>query len=273
MPQNEKNSAEGMGNKYEMGMDQYASLDPVAISCLIFGIFSAAAVFFPIFLFSSFFAFVLGISAIVRIKKSDGILEGRILVIAGMGLAVFFGAWQISGKLSREQTIRQASLNHALRWLEMIREGDLNGAHQLTFGFFDRVVPGTDLDEFYSEKKVQTRPQADAAVTSVMQDLSGTPFNQKTDLFRRPILTKIVDHGVDSKIEFVEHVTSFRYKKFVDYVIHKFKLVVPGEEDVFFDLTMKREAYVEPFGVQWAVDMIDNERTKVDRTRKPTGTE
>ena len=51
MPQNEKNSAEGMGNKYEMGMDQYASLDPVAISCLIFGIFSAAAVFFSYFPF------------------------------------------------------------------------------------------------------------------------------------------------------------------------------------------------------------------------------
>ena len=251
--------------------DTYASIDPLAVLALIGGFISMlSAIFSAIFIVFGVLGVIFGLSSLFRIQRSDGTLSGFWVATIGIGLAVLFVTAYVTHATARDSRICDQSRDFAESWIEMIQTGKLNEAHQLTVGFFSRVLPGTDLEKHYSSQK-KLRIDDSPGNTEAMTDLSGTPYEQRNDFFAQPSMKLIRDHGTDCQVEFVRHLDRFRKGNLIDYVTHEFKLTYNEDgspKTHFFTVTMIREHYPGKYGAHWAVDMIDDELVKVDRTRK-----
>lgn len=251
--------------------ENYSSLDTLAVVALICGLLSSlSAIFSPVFLILGFLAVILGVASLVRISRSEGILAGFWPAAVGMGVAIFFACFYLSYAKSRDDNITEFARKYADEWIEMIQQGRLFEAHQLTRSFFNREYPGTDLEVLYSEKATNEDPNAPPQMAEMSADIAGTPYQQLNDFFREPPMSILRKYGKDCTVKFVKTVGSSRDGKYIDYVIQQYSLEYeengqPQEQQ--FLITMKRENYGGMYGAHWAVDMIDDERTMMDRTR------
>lgn len=252
------------------GMEEYKSLDLFAVFSLIAGLLSAGVVVSTVFLFVAFVAIVCGLISFLRIFTSGGILTGHWVAGLGIAAAILFGTFQFSYQQFRKNTIHAASREHSVRWLNLLREGRLNEAHQLGMRFDERQIPGTDLNKHYrntallNDGKDIMESSGDKSV-----NMSGTPYEQRTDYFDRPTLQKIIQLGTDCEIKFVRTLISAKEKN-VDYVSQEFDLIYEKEGEPItekFDLVMMRVDHGKTFGIHWVVDKIDQEVIKVNRKR------
>ena len=253
------------------GMEEYQSLDLFAVFALIAGLLSVGVIVSNVFLFVAFVGIVCGLISFLRILTSGGILTGTKMAALGIGFALMFGAFQFSYQYFRIQTIHAASREHSIRWLNLLREGRLNEAHQLGMKFDERQIPGTDLNKYYRDTALFNDGK-DIMDSSGDQsvNMSGTPFEQRTDYFDRPTLQKIIKLGTDCEIKFVRTLISLKDKN-VDYVNQEFDLLYNKDgKDVSekFDLVMMRIDHGKTFGIHWVVDKIEQEVMKVNRNRK-----
>lgn len=254
--------------------EEYASLDPLAVIALILGIASIGAVVFSsLFLGAGILAVIFGVISLIRVVGSDGVLAGKGIATVAVALGLLFSSLQIGYAKSREAKIQQAGKEIALKWLELVQNGKLNEAHQLTKIYWNREVPGTDLEKHYGEtvKSFEEQDMKEMMNTGQMAgQIGGTPFDERTDFFRTNLMATIIEQGKECDFEFVRALTTFRDKQ-TDYVVLQFNLKYekdgqPVKE--LFDITLKRDFYGGPYGTHWAIDMINQERTKIDRTRE-----
>ena len=249
--------------------DDYRSIDSMAVIALLGGILSSlACLFSPIFLLPGILGVIFGASALLRIKRSGGILSGEWLATLGIGLSILFGTFYLVHIMSRDARMKRSGREFAEQWLDMLKTGRHNEAHQLTIGFFNRVLPGTDLEKHYSPNR-SMMPNGPQEIMEASQDLAGTPYQQKKDFFTHPTVKLIVDHAKDGEIRFVRDLESIRDGKMIDMVVQEFELQYEENSQPvnhLFMVTMKREDYPGNYGAQWAVDLIDNQRIKMDRT-------
>jgi len=253
------------------GMEEYQSLDLFAVFALIAGLLSAGVLVSNVFLFIAFVAIVCGLISFLRILTSGGILTGTWIAGLGIGFALMFGAFQFSYQHFRKQTIHAASREHSIRWLNLLREGRLNEAHQLGMRFDERQIPGTDLDKYYRKTEVfDNGTEILETGGDLSKNMSGTPYEQQIDYFNRATLQKIIKLGTDCEIKFVRTLISLKEKN-VDYVNQEFDLIYEKEGKEVkekFDLVMMRVDHGKTFGIHWVVDKIDQEAIKVNRKRK-----
>ncbi|MEC9093646.1 MAG: DUF4190 domain-containing protein [Planctomycetota bacterium] len=247
--------------------EAYSSIDSMAVFALFGGAAcSLAVVFNPVFLAFGILGIVFGLLSLARIKRSDGILSGSRVAWIGVSLSLLFFAFYVSHAVSRDSRMSQTSRVLAEQWIEMIQDGNLNEAHQLTRDFFNRVLPGTSLAKHYAsaqESASEAPNQKESA-----QEMSGTAYRQREDFFQQPAMKIIRDKGKACTVSHLGQVTSYRDGQFVDYVVHAFEVRYQENGQNAknrFEITMLREVYPGHYGVHWAVDMIDGEYAKIDR--------
>lgn len=135
----------------ETALASYQGVSIMAVLALLLGMASALALVHPFLWVVPPVAVVLSILAIRAIDAPDSNLTGRRLAIAGLALALLFGLWAPSRVLTRQWQLYRQARAFADDWLELIRQGELQAAHQLTLPHIERQKPGVSLEKIYSE--------------------------------------------------------------------------------------------------------------------------
>ena len=182
--------------------DLYSPIDMVAVVALLCGLGSVMAVIFsPVFVGFGVLGIIFGLSAFVRISRSEGTLSGFWVAAIGISLSVCFLTGYFTYSTARDAAICARARKHAEQWIEMIQDGKLMEAHQLTRSFFDRLLPGTDLNIHY-DSKMKLTDSVNPEANSLIMDVAGTPYQQMQDFFAHPIMSVIKRDGHDCKVEF-----------------------------------------------------------------------
>ncbi|TWT43441.1 hypothetical protein [Botrimarina hoheduenensis] len=138
----------------------YRSLSPLAVTGLVMGVLSCAALVEPWLIALPVIAAAISLVAAASIARSPETLTGRNLAVTGLALAVaVFMAVQVSTRVSQHLHQSSAELI-ADRFVEALAAEDFVSAYELTLGLRYRR-PSHDLAELYYESDEQARGQLD----------------------------------------------------------------------------------------------------------------
>ena len=120
-------------------------------------------------------AAALAAAALWSIARADRPPLGRKAALVALLLSLFCGAWGLTWRTVRQQVICHEAQQLADQWLQLVRAGRLQEAHQLHLPWKDRQAPGTNLADFYKNTR--------------------EPRSDLDSFFRAPPLSQIVDAG------------------------------------------------------------------------------
>jgi len=186
-------------------LTDYQSFSRLAIAALILGILSATALIQPLLWVVPVVAVILSFVAMRQIALSDERPSGRVLAITGLSLAVIFGSWASTWYLSRYFLLVRQAREHSEAWLNLVREGRLYEAHQLSISYSERARPGEKLEPLYTaprDASAQSKP-ADTG------DVPMPPAPQLPEVFQQwrqnKPLDQIIAFGKNSQLRFDQH--------------------------------------------------------------------
>ena len=133
----------------DLGLDQYRAIAPSAVAALVLGLASPLALIHPLLWIIPPLAAGLAAWALVQIAINRG-LTGRSAALIGLMLALVFGSAAPARVLSRRWMLYHQARPVAAKWLELVRQGELEHAHQWTLSFRRRLSPGSPLKTFYA---------------------------------------------------------------------------------------------------------------------------
>ena len=116
---------------------EYQAVSALAVASLIAGVASATALVGVALWIVPVVGILLSWLALIRIGRSAGLLTGRPLALAGLGLAVCFGAAAITDHLQAKRLAARDAQYVASQWFEALAQGKPEVADQWTRG------PGT----------------------------------------------------------------------------------------------------------------------------------
>jgi hypothetical protein len=128
---------------------QYRAVSRAALAALALGIASAAALISPILVVVPLAAVVAGLVALRTIQAGGGLVVGRWLATAGICLALLLGSWGVVRHFSRQMALADQAIRLADGWLELVRRGQREAAHQLTLRAGERMSSLAAAEEYY----------------------------------------------------------------------------------------------------------------------------
>ncbi|MCO6455013.1 MAG: DUF4190 domain-containing protein [Pirellulaceae bacterium] len=186
----------------EAPLETYRSMSGLAIATLVLGLVSFLALFFSIFWLIPLAAMACGILAVRQIATHPDQLAGRRLALAGISLALLFLAWGVTQAKLRRLVLVGHARPYVDDWLNRVREGRLQEAHQMFLEPGERQPPATDLAHFYAEQ-----PEATRRLKAMFDQMP-----QKA----------LVAHGADGKLSF-DKVESIYRDDGYDYVVLRYR--------------------------------------------------
>lgn len=133
----------------------YRPVSRAAVAALLLALLSIAALVSPLMLWAPLASLLLGGRALWSIRRSRGELVGRKLAVLALLVAGLFGAWGATRSIVRPQWVIAQARAHTWRWLQLVRAGELQSAHQLHLPQDDRVAPGSSLPQHYKSNSEQ----------------------------------------------------------------------------------------------------------------------
>lgn len=130
-------------------LKEYRRLSLFAISAFVFGLLSITALAHPILWLLPLLAIIFATIAIVKIQQG-GDLAGRPLAVIGLALALLFGSCSFTWNWAREATLSGQAQSHVKHWFNLLAEGQLLVAHQLTKAPYERLTPQQSLEKYYA---------------------------------------------------------------------------------------------------------------------------
>jgi hypothetical protein len=132
---------------------QYSAVSRPALLALFLGFASALVLVSPILLVIPLAAAVVAIVALRQIAAGNGQYTGRWLATAGISLAMLFLGWGISREWTRQAVLVRHAEQHANEWLQVVRDGKLQRAHQMTHPPFQRLHSDEAIAQFYNSNQ------------------------------------------------------------------------------------------------------------------------
>jgi hypothetical protein len=169
----------------EADLVRYGAISPLAIGALVLGVLSALSLTTLLALFVPVVAVLVALVALRQIGKSNGAIVGRWAALTGLALALVFASTAIGRLVSREFILRAQARQFADQWLQIVREGKLQQAHQLQLPPGERQLAGVSLAQFYAN--------------------SPAARDQFAALFRGDPLRDIARDGKQSSLRFVRY--------------------------------------------------------------------
>jgi len=214
----------------------YSSISPAAIVALLLGLLSFFAIGNLLFLILPVLAIIAAIMSLSSIARSDGGLSGRTAAIAGLSLALLFASTAIVKASTRAWHVRSEGLAFADRWLDLVRRGDLQQAHQWHLPAAQRQNAGTSLAQFYHDSKV--------AQEELDQFVQSAP------------LSRVIAAPRDAKLRYVRVVEQLSIEK-SDRVAVLYALEPADENDSMqFVVVTERTKTDNSHGGQWQVSAV-----------------
>lgn len=180
----------------------------MAVFSLLLGILSATALVSKLMWCVPIVGVTLAVVALRTISKNQSIVVGRGAAYIGLALGLLFFTSATAGHFVRQRTLCRLARPHTKAWIEMVREGRLYEAHQLTLDQEKRERPGTNLRVLY-ETTEEMRVEMEA-------------------FFGESPLKEIVELGRQGQLRFEadEEVSVARDSgKNVDFVVQRYAIV------------------------------------------------
>ena len=136
-------------------MGDYQAISALAVASLLVGAASATAIIGAPLWIVPLVGILLSWLALFRIDRSAGTLSGRPLALAGLGLAVCFGAAGIADYFYSQRLVARDAQQVANRWFLALAQGEPELAHQWTRPIGGRagLVDPQLLKNYYEEDK------------------------------------------------------------------------------------------------------------------------
>jgi hypothetical protein len=143
----------------------------LSIVVLILGALSFLALLKPGLWIFPLLAITLAVISLVSLARNPEKI-GRKAAIAGLVLAMFFGAWASSRYFSRQQWLAGHARKNADIFLDYVKQQRLPEAHQLHMRFDRRAPEGMSLDEFYETPDFEEGSYTDFFATPPLNEFS-----------------------------------------------------------------------------------------------------
>ena len=131
---------------------EYRALSGLAITAFVLGLASALSLTGPLLLVIPVLGIATALLALRSIERNSGQLTGRGLAVAGLALAVLFGAATPARLVSRKIWIEGRAKEFAALYFEQLAAGNKYAAHQLTQPPDARLPLDERLEGMYSEE-------------------------------------------------------------------------------------------------------------------------
>lgn len=132
---------------------EYPAVSRLAVIALLLGLGAIGAVISPLLVCLAVAGAVLAVAALRSLARSEQPLLGRKAAIAALLLSLLCGAWGTTWRWVRQQVIYAESQQLADKWLQLVRAGRLQEAHQLHRPHSDRQTPGASLEDYYKKTR------------------------------------------------------------------------------------------------------------------------
>ncbi len=230
-------------------LTQYRSLSGLALCAGLMGVLSVAALAHPAAWFIPGLAVLCGLWGLARIYHHSDTLMGRNLALGGLLLGVFFGVCAATRYFFDRWVLEQRAREFLTQWLENVREGHLDAAHQATLDVRQRQPEGTLLDEFY-------RQSNDAEL-------------DRETFFAGDMPRRLKEISPNFEIQFERSLGQSSDRGTV-YVTQRFRLRPndPAKPSLHLQLEAKRDQ--DRFGIYWTlVGLVDAD--EIDSVRRERG--
>jgi hypothetical protein len=121
----------------------------LAIATFVLSLTSPLAIFSNFFWPTAFLTVAFGVAAVILAARGRGVVRGGILACVAIFLALFCLSFAIARYAAKANAMRNDARAAAEKWFDLIKEGKLNEAHQMTMGSEFRESPEIPLDEAY----------------------------------------------------------------------------------------------------------------------------
>lgn len=167
---------------------EYRPVSHLAIAAFVTAVLSISAIFSPLLLFVPVIAIVLALAALSSIKRDRRPVAGKTLAFVALAGGIFFGSWAVTRSATRSQLISGQAQNYARQWLEMVRRGELEKAHQLSLRQPQRITRAITPERFYQENE-QSRKELESF-------FSAPPLDEIVNLGERGDLVFVGDENL-----------------------------------------------------------------------------
>ena len=244
--------------------EQYKPINVLWIICLIFGVLSLFVVFNATFLFLPLLAYLFALVAAIYGFTRERVHSGKMLGLVGVFLATLFCSWKVSYETNRRNFVTKMAIENCDEWLGLLKERELNFAHQLTLDYTKRELPKKDLEKHYSKIVVseQTSDQQ-----RMMAEMGREPYEDKLSFFSAEPLATIIEHAPDADFEYVEIDTYHHPREAKDQIAVRYTMSYTDEgkpEEFDFRVVVERKYYGPKLRAHW------NVVTVADMGSKPT---
>ena len=129
----------------------YRPVSPLAVAALVLGGCSAVALLTPFAWFVPLIAGAAALVALADVSRPGAARVGRLPALAGLGLAVGFGAQAVTDAAVGRWIERSRAVATAETWLEAIRAGRLEEARSISAPSILPALTGPDLETAAAE--------------------------------------------------------------------------------------------------------------------------
>jgi hypothetical protein len=184
-------------------LTEYRPVNRFAVLSAIFGGLSVLAVLHPLLMALPLFGAATGFFAAYQLAKPTSLQSGNSAAKWGIFLSLLFGICATSANYSRQRLLDNQARTYAMQWFELLREGKLQEAHQLTMYQGQRAAAGTSLDAFYAEKSPEKTKSTESPSPEEMM-AEPTPFELFENFYSRPLIKRFVDFGKNARYEYLQ---------------------------------------------------------------------
>ncbi len=182
-------------------LDEYRELSRLAIVALIVAVFSVLAIVHPLLWIAPVLGFVLSTLSLRQLSRPESPTGGKAMSAVALCLSLFFLAYAPTRAISHERMLYQLAQDKATSWLELLRTGRVQEAHQLSLPQMTRHQGSDSLEEYYQGAGLPSSPPDTTMLESAPP--SPPPSSQLEGFKNLPLVAKILEYGTSSEIRFV----------------------------------------------------------------------
>jgi len=160
----------------------YRAVSKLALLALVLSLLSVLALTHAVFLVLPLLAIGVATLALRQISSSEQAITGRSFAIIAIALAGFAFTSALSRGISRDWIMTSRAEDYSSRWLQLIADGKIYEAHQLTLPEKTRRKPDIGLPDFY--------------------EAGGKHLHEFEEFFGEPPADQVCRHGEGADFQF-----------------------------------------------------------------------
>ena len=182
---------------------EYGEVSRLAVIAAVCGFVSLGTIFWTPFLLLSMVGFVLGVVALLVIRVSSLRLVGGGLATGALALTGFSSTYGIARNVAYDQLLYGEARVQAERWMNLVRDGNVNEAFQVRIPKMARRRQGQTWEEYYASNQ--------------------TAREGLDEFYRRSPFKELREHGRRGELRFVGNVSLKKYGADEQLFVQKFE--------------------------------------------------